>query len=593
MAASVGVGYVTVLPDAKGFTRKLRAELGDVGAIGDDAGKKIGDGIAKTGEDAGRRTGKNLTAGLGSSVKSSAAQFRGMGMAIGSAVAVGAGVAAVGLFKLGKASVTASSDLNESLNAVNVTFGDSAEGIKQLGKQAATSLGLSQAAFNGLAVQFSNFATTVAGPGGDVVQIMDDLTTRAADFASVMNLDVAEAATLFQSGLAGETEPLRQYGIDLSAAAVEAYAMANGIGQAGRELTEAEKVQARYGLLMQSTAKTQGDFANTSTGMANQQRILNAEWSNFKTVVGQALVPIIERYLPMLVQGVQWASGYIQANMPAIQGAMTGFADKVIAAYPQVRDWLIRAATAVRDNWPQIVQTANDLRAAVERVWQWTGVLWQAWQALPPGVKQTLAMLAIAQKTGVLKVGFEVVDMAKTLFQKFAGVGIQAGVVNVTQTGGGVGGAPVAGGASAAGKTALTASGLGFLGFWGYSIAAAAVVGSAAYAVLRKIGWSDKRIWETYRPSSLAIPGMATGGVVPGVGNRDSVPAMLMPGEFVIRKQVAQSAGLPAMREFNATGRLPGAAPITVNVYNPVPEPTSESLPRAIRRASQLQGAGR
>lgn len=35
----------------------------------------------------------------------------------------------------------------------------------------------------------------------------------------------------------------------------------------------------------------------------------------------------------------------------------------------------------------------------------------------------------------------------------------------------------------------------------------------------------------------------ATGGIIPGVGNQDSVPAMLTPGEFVIRKDVVSSFG--------------------------------------------------
>ena len=41
--------------------------------------------------------------------------------------------------------------------------------------------------------------------------VINDLTTRAADFASVMNIDVQEASTVFRSGLSGETEPLKRF----------------------------------------------------------------------------------------------------------------------------------------------------------------------------------------------------------------------------------------------------------------------------------------------------------------------------------------------------------------------------------------------
>lgn len=186
-------------------------------------------------------------------------------------------------------STVAASDLNESLNAINVAFGPVASQIASLGTTAADRLGLSNLAFNQFATQFSAFAGTIRG--NDVAGFIDELTTRGADFASVYNIEVADALELFQSGLAGETEPLRRYGLDLSAATVEAYAYATGIGEAGTELTEAQKQQARYGALLQQTAKVQGDFTNTSGELANQQRILTAEWTNAQAKLGTALLP--------------------------------------------------------------------------------------------------------------------------------------------------------------------------------------------------------------------------------------------------------------------------------------------------------------
>lgn len=229
-----------------------------------------------------------------------------------------AGVAGAGLVKLaGKAS-----DLAESVNAVNVTFGDAAGGILKLGEEAARAVGLSKTEFNGLAVQFSSFATTVAGKGGDVVKTMDDITTRAADFASVMNLDVAEAARVFQSGLAGETEPLKKFGIDLSAAAVEAYAVANGITESGKAMTEAEKVQARYGALMEQTNKTAGDFANTSGGAANQQRIFKAELENLQASIGAGALPMLTSLLTVATS----LTGAFSKLSPETQGMIGKFA---------------------------------------------------------------------------------------------------------------------------------------------------------------------------------------------------------------------------------------------------------------------------
>ncbi len=203
---------------------------------------------------------------------------------------------AVGLGK----SVKVASDLGESVNALNVAFGSSAAGIIEFGKTSATTLGVASVDFNNAAVRFSAFADRIVGAGNDASGFIADISTRASDFASVFNIDVAEALQVFQSGLAGEAEPLKRFGINLLDSEVKAFAMANGIGEVGRQLTETEKVQARYGLLMEATAKTQGDFANTSGGLANGMRILQAQITDTQAEIGQALLPVLEQMLPIV-----------------------------------------------------------------------------------------------------------------------------------------------------------------------------------------------------------------------------------------------------------------------------------------------------
>jgi hypothetical protein len=251
-----------------------------------------------------------------------------------------AGLAGAGLVKV----AMGASDLEESINAVRVTFGEAGDGILQLGRDAAKAVGLSNVEFNGLAVQFSSFAEKVAGKGGDVVQTMADMTGRAADFASVMNIDVAQAATIFQSGLAGETEPLKKFGIDLSAAAVGAFAVANGISASAASMSEAEKVQARYGLLMEQTAKTAGDFANTSDGMANQQRILKAEFKNLSDGIGAGVLPMLTE----LVSVGGKAVGVFSRLSPEMQGTIGKFGALGVAGVGLIGTMSFLAGQAIK-----------------------------------------------------------------------------------------------------------------------------------------------------------------------------------------------------------------------------------------------------
>ena len=225
---------------------------------------------------------------------------------------------AVGLGK----SVKVASDLSESINAVNVAFGSSAKGILDFGKTAATTLGVSSLDFNNAAVRFSAFAERIVGDGGDATKFIREITTRASDFASVFNIDVAEALQVFQSGLAGEAEPLKRFGVNLLDTEVKAFAVRTEMIKQGETMTEQQKVLARYGLLMESTNKTAGDFANTSGGLANASRILNAQIVGLQGEIGDALLPAIEQLMPVVqnltiefgsklktaVSSVDWAS---------------------------------------------------------------------------------------------------------------------------------------------------------------------------------------------------------------------------------------------------------------------------------------------
>lgn len=201
-------------------------------------------------------------------------------------------------------SIDIASDLNESVNAVQVAYGEAADEVLKLGENSAKAFGLSKRDLNSYATQFSSFVTTIAGSGGDVAGTLETLVGRGTDFASVFNTEVSEALGLFQSGLAGESEPLRKYGIDLSAATVEAYALANGIGDGVGALTEAEKVQARYGSLLQQTAKVQGDFTNTSSELANQNRINAAAWDDVQAKIGGAFLPVAQELATILGKDV-------------------------------------------------------------------------------------------------------------------------------------------------------------------------------------------------------------------------------------------------------------------------------------------------
>lgn len=60
-------------------------------------------------------------------------------------------------------------------------------------------------------------------------------------------------------------------------------------------LTPQQKTLAAQALIMKQTKDAQGDFARTSGGLANQQKILSAQFQDVKTKIGTALLPIVTK----------------------------------------------------------------------------------------------------------------------------------------------------------------------------------------------------------------------------------------------------------------------------------------------------------
>jgi hypothetical protein len=267
-------------------------------------------------------------------------------------VAAAAAGAAVALFA--KQSITAASSLEESTNAVNVAFGQASESILKIGEDSAKSFGLAKTEFNQAAVRFSAFAERVVGQGGDVSGFIRDITQRAADFASVFNIEVAEALRVFQSGLSGEAEPLKRFGINLLESEVKAYALRTGLISVGETMTEQQKVQARYGLLLESTNKTAGDFANTSDSLANQQRILTATFTDLQAEIGTALLPVVgqlvKQFADFLLPKLQELGDWI--NSPDGKKAVNDFGTaigNVLKSAFDFGDWFVKNFDTIKD----------------------------------------------------------------------------------------------------------------------------------------------------------------------------------------------------------------------------------------------------
>lgn len=193
-----------------------------------------------------------------------------------------------------KKAVDSASSLNEQMSASKMVFGTHAKGVQAWAKTGAQAFGLSSTEALKAANAYGNMFTTVGLGERDVTKMSKSMVQLAGDMASFHDQDPTEMLEKLQSGLSGEAEPLRKFGVLISEASVKAEAYRTGIAKHGATLTEAQKVQARYSLILAQTGKAQGDFARTGDSVANQQRTLAAETENTSAAFGQALLPAMQ-----------------------------------------------------------------------------------------------------------------------------------------------------------------------------------------------------------------------------------------------------------------------------------------------------------
>lgn len=200
-------------------------------------------------------------------------------------------------FAIKKTLIDPAIDLNESMNAVQKTFGDASKKIFEFGKTADKTAGMSRSAFHEATVPIGAMLQNMGLEAEKVADETINLAQRASDLSSVFNKDLSVSLTALQSGLRGESEPLKQFGVDLSQTAVQAYALRTGIIKQGEALTGTALATARLGAFYEQTTKFAGDFVDTSDQSANKTRIQQARFENLRAEIGNKLLPVYDKLL--------------------------------------------------------------------------------------------------------------------------------------------------------------------------------------------------------------------------------------------------------------------------------------------------------
>lgn len=204
------------------------------------------------------------------------------------------------------------SDYSEQLNLFNVIFNN----IEKNGKTTFSELGKSATQFQyklneafGTSKTETFYMQGMFQAMGEAVNIPDKysalmsetMTKLTYDMASLYNKQETDTAEALRAGVyAGQTKPLRSYGIDVTASSMQPILDELGIDRTVKQLNQAEKEVVRYITTLRQASNAMGDFANTIESPANQLKIFKQQLVETKVAITSLIMNLVGNLLPYL-----------------------------------------------------------------------------------------------------------------------------------------------------------------------------------------------------------------------------------------------------------------------------------------------------
>lgn len=201
--------------------------------------------------------------------------------------------------------ISESNEYVENVNLFTVAMGEYAEAAQSYAEKVSEVMGIDPSDWMRNQGIFQTLLTGFGNTSKESALMSKNLTQLGYDISSFMNISVSESMQKLQSGISGELEPLRRLGYDLSQARLESIALSLGIDKSVASMNQAEKAQLRYYAVMTQVTHVQGDMARTLESPANQLRILSAQATMAARSLGNVLIPMFNKLLPVGIATLQ------------------------------------------------------------------------------------------------------------------------------------------------------------------------------------------------------------------------------------------------------------------------------------------------
>lgn len=248
-------------------------------------------------------------------------------------MAIGLGVAAVGAVTAGWiGAAKAASDYEEAANKSGEIFRSAESDATKFVDAVAAKYGFAKTETTNTMSAYGQLFESTGKGSKEIEQLSEEFTKLTMDATSFYNVDMETALTKIRSGLAGESEPMRQFGVFLTENAVKMEAYRLGIAKTGAELSESQKIEARLSLIRKGMSNAKGDLDRTADSPANQMRKIQGTIQNMAIEKGKLLQPVLKEGLGAIGDMLGWLQKSFESNKATISEWANWFANGIAQA---------------------------------------------------------------------------------------------------------------------------------------------------------------------------------------------------------------------------------------------------------------------
>ena len=206
--------------------------------------------------------------------------------------------------RFGKEMVNMASAVQEMQSKSSVVFGQFVSDVRKQLSDFGNEVGRSTHELEQMASSIQDTFVPMGFARGEASKLSVQLTKLAVDVASFNNASDTETMMAFQSALVGNHETVRRFGVVITEATLKQELLRMGINKSAKDVTNAEKVQARLNLIIAGTSDAHDDATRTSGSFANTSKALSSALSELS----------VDIITPMLPKLTRMAEGFIDAT---------------------------------------------------------------------------------------------------------------------------------------------------------------------------------------------------------------------------------------------------------------------------------------